>query len=321
MGFVSIASHHAMGNVKEILHRPAPPILYHYTTQQGLLGIITSKELWASHTQYLNDVREFRHALDIVRDELSAVANEAGRDRHTRKCLAEMQDALIPGMEDINVCVCSFSERGDDLSQWRAYGGKTSGLAVGFSGELLREACNECGWLAPVLYDEEEQRGLVRRLLEDVLEENLDPKKSAESKVLGGNLGAYLYRYAPILKNKSFAEEREWRIITRPRMCTGDRFGYRIGPSTLIPYFRVALDKQKFLGIREIHVGPTPRPEQSRSAITGLLTKFGVTVFDPPSHWDEHSRRIYGESFKDVFGVTPDDAVKVRCSSVPYRNW
>src|SRR5262249_9648882 len=29
----------------------------------------------------------------------------------------------------------------------------------------------------------------------------------------------YLNRYAPILKHKSFEEEREWRIISRPLMC------------------------------------------------------------------------------------------------------
>lgn len=49
-------------HVKEILNRTPPAILYRYTTQRGLLGIISSKEIWATHTQYLNDAREFRHA-------------------------------------------------------------------------------------------------------------------------------------------------------------------------------------------------------------------------------------------------------------------
>jgi hypothetical protein len=39
-----------------------------------------------------------------------------------------------------------------------------------------------------------------------------------------GNLVAYLLRYAPILKHKSFSEEEEWRIIPRPRNCSDDRF-------------------------------------------------------------------------------------------------
>jgi hypothetical protein len=56
-------------NVKEHLYRQPPDILYHYTTQPGLLGIIRTQEIWASHTQYLNDAREFRHAIAVVEDE------------------------------------------------------------------------------------------------------------------------------------------------------------------------------------------------------------------------------------------------------------
>ena len=37
-------------------------------------------------------------------------------------------------MESINVCVCSFSEKGDILSQWRAYG---DGVAKFQSGSLV----------------------------------------------------------------------------------------------------------------------------------------------------------------------------------------
>ena len=115
----------SMGNVKEILRRTPPPILYHYTTQQGLLGIISDKEIWASHTQYLNDVREFRHALDLVKEEISAMKSEAATNELSRKCLTAMEESVLSGLESINVCVCSFSERGDVLSQWRAYGGAT----------------------------------------------------------------------------------------------------------------------------------------------------------------------------------------------------
>jgi hypothetical protein len=38
----------------------APPdIIYHYTTQTGLLGIIENKELWATKIIYMNDSTEF----------------------------------------------------------------------------------------------------------------------------------------------------------------------------------------------------------------------------------------------------------------------
>jgi hypothetical protein len=64
--------------------RTPPPVLYHYSTQQGLLGIIRDKEIWASHTQYLNDVREFRHALDLVKEELSALSSASRKPESAR---------------------------------------------------------------------------------------------------------------------------------------------------------------------------------------------------------------------------------------------
>lgn len=94
-------------------------------------------------------------------------------------------------------------------------------------------------WLVPVLYEEGEQRLLVRTLLRDVLEENLQRRAKATGHddeaglPPGGNLVAYLNRYAPILKHKSFSEEREWRIISRPLMCSNQRFEYRAGVSML----------------------------------------------------------------------------------------
>jgi DUF2971 family protein len=163
-----------------------------------------------------------------------------------------MQNALLAGIETINVCVCSFSEQADLLSQWRAYGASASGFAIGFSGESLRESFADSGWLAPVLYDDDEQQDLIRRLLETLIEENR--KLSDEEKgelPRSGNLRPYLNRYAPILKHKSFVEGREWRIITRPLACTFERFGYHVGPSMLIPYFRLPLGKKHALGIKE----------------------------------------------------------------------
>lgn len=288
-----------MGNVKEILQRTPPSILYHYTRQQGLLGIIGNKEIWASHTQYLNDEREFRHALDLVKKELSEMKKEAATFGPAGKCLASMQAALSSRIEGINVCVCSFSERGDVLSQWRAYGGGASGFAIGFSGQFLREMSKEYGWLVPVIYDEREQRSLVRTLLQDVLEENLISSDQESPLLGGGNLIAYLNRYAPILKHKSFEEEREWRIITKPIMCMDAHFGYRPGGSMLIPYFRLPLSTEKSLGIQEVIVGPTPHPDQSRQSVRGLLMKHDI----------------------HAWGRLQQPAVTVRCSEVPYRNW
>ncbi len=183
-------------NVKEILHRHPPEILYHYTTQQGLLGIIGQREIWATRTQYMNDDREFRHGVQVVREELSVMKIEP--QYHDKTKLFEEMEEGIEGIESFNVCVCSFSEGGDALSQWRAYGGGASGFSIGFSGAFMRAVSDHLNfWLVRVIYDEDEQRAMIRALLQDVLTENvennvklLDQNNREPEQPPGGNLAA-----------------------------------------------------------------------------------------------------------------------------------
>jgi len=93
-------------NIKEILYRDPPSVLYHYTTQQGLLGIINNKEIWATHTQYLNDVREFHQATGLMRKELWLMLNESRVPANTA-ILTHMWRALGEAIATANVCVCS----------------------------------------------------------------------------------------------------------------------------------------------------------------------------------------------------------------------
>src|SRR4051812_23751258 len=99
--------------------------LYHYTTQSGLIGIIRSRELWATDSQYLNDVKEYAHAFDLAGAVISRRLSLA-TDHATVRVLKDMklglQNAPVP-----DVYVCSFSEERDSLSQWRAYCSPTSG--------------------------------------------------------------------------------------------------------------------------------------------------------------------------------------------------
>jgi hypothetical protein len=279
-----------MSNVRAFLAPTPPEILYHYTTPAGLLGIISNGEIWAGHTQYLNDQREFKHAISIIDNEIGLMKRDP-QHAGDRELLDDMVTAL-KDRETMNVCVCSFSERGDVLSQWRAYSG-AAGFSIGFRGEF-RQRISESQqfWLTKCIYDEEQQRNVMRTLLNDVLRENQSLHPSDDKRVPGGNLREYLNRYAPILKHKTFEEEQEWRIISQPLSCTRHGFDFRAGPSMLIPFFRVPLstDGEPF-HIEEIVIGPTPHSRQSRRALQSLLTKYDL---------------------RDT---------KVRNTQTPFRNW
>jgi C-terminal processing protease CtpA/Prc len=108
--------------LEEVLsHRPDGP-LYHYTKQAGLLGIIRKKEIWATHTQYLNDTREFLHAVQLIRDELT-VARAAHGDETVRDALEAMGRGL-PEPE-----VSNDEKRAALREMWESVG-DPAGLAV-----------------------------------------------------------------------------------------------------------------------------------------------------------------------------------------------
>jgi hypothetical protein len=263
---VQVAEARALAAIHS-LHRTPTRTLYHYTGQEGLLGIVNRREIWASHAQYLNDQLEFNYAVGIALEEIERIRRSHLYDR---SILDEMQRVAQSSHEASNVCVCSFSEEPDRLSQWRAYG---SGFSIGFSGQFLRTVADrERFLLAPCIYDESTQRRLMRDLLVALLD---------QTTLWGGSLVSCLNRYAPIFKHASFTEEREWRIISMPLTALRRRFDYRCGRATLIPYYRLSLhsEAQPF-AIQEIVVGPTPHANLSRRAIAGLLAKHGLITSD-----------------------------------------
>ncbi|HXC42362.1 MAG TPA: DUF2971 domain-containing protein [Candidatus Dormibacteraeota bacterium] len=297
--------------------KPKNP-LYHYTTQAGLLGIIKDRQIWATHTQYLNDRREFLHAVDLVRGEIQRFLDERNTGQEAAsavrvEALNRMREMLLMSPEHINVCVCSFSEDSDSLSQWRAYGG-SSGFAIGFSPEVLEAAVEKQKFfLAQCIYDPKTQQDIVRALVEEILEEHLAKNPVTEDKEsdevfwkTGGNLLNYLYQYAPILKDQSFAEEREWRIISLPIFA--QHLDYREGRSLIIPYYRLPLwEEGQKTEISEIIVGPTRDVERSIKSVSRLIKGRNVIT----------GRHLKGlDLIKDGWGFTP-----IKASQVPYRDW
>jgi hypothetical protein len=287
----------------DVLSRVPEKTLYHYTTQVGLLGIIDKEEIWATHTQYLNDTKEYQHAVDVITDVI--LQREVLASGDAKRVLRDMTEAARQA-GSMNVCVCSFSEGRDSLSQWRSYCGGTSGFAIGFNPRHLVEVAKRAEFfLAPCIYDPGQQFALMEALVDRVVEQNVTRLHKGEKLVCenrgdykdvmvpqGGSLLALLHRYAPILKDAAFSEEREWRIISRPIMCSNERFAYRAGASMLIPYYRVPISfSDQALKLDEVMVGPTPHAEASRLAAWGFLVKQGM------------------------------EDVPVRSSAVPYRNW
>jgi hypothetical protein len=142
-------------------------IIYHYTTNNGLLGILNSKELHLSDFLYLNDKSEFRviykpvknlflRALKKVYGELinylddqenkqselvGPYLNENFKTKDSERdfldTLLNKIDGLQQDVDNLEAYTLCFCEDSDLLSQWKGYAENGKGFSLGFKVDNL----------------------------------------------------------------------------------------------------------------------------------------------------------------------------------------
>src|SRR5262249_11724987 len=119
----------------EHLQQPIPEFLYHYTSQEGLLGIIDSSSLWATNIGYMNDATEFTLDLKLITQQIVHAIPKLKADVNffTERLPLQAEQAdikaqratllwkLANNKEGTSMCVACFCEDDDLLSQWRGY--------------------------------------------------------------------------------------------------------------------------------------------------------------------------------------------------------
>ena len=254
--------------ISQELSKEIPDILYHYTNSVGLSGILNSGKIRTTEIHYLNDKSEIQLAFKYIRKEIES--QKQGKDK-TR--IDEELDIMIESLgiaEEINVSIASFTENGDQLSQWRGYSEIGNGYSLGFYGrELVKNLSNTKNYLlVPCIYDEQTHLRMVKELVD--LTPVLDIKSSpgySKSLLFQSTFGDAALSLAAIIKSEGFKEEKEWRLISPSHSYRDAKF--RNGNHTLIPYWEYDIDISKTL--ESVIIGPTPEAELSERAVSGLL--------------------------------------------------
>jgi hypothetical protein len=274
-----------------------PDFLYHYTSGQGLLGILQSDSVWASQIRYMNDSKEFTHAVEQATGALNMLGMASPNKTGTRPELCRAVIRYLEELDHLAIYVACFSEISDSLSQWRGYCPPSFGYRIGFDRVKLDTVAEEQGFeLKKCVYDRDEQTQTVSKWASKTIEalETGCPTNEDPDEYTYANSGMFLpnfVAFAPYMKDPSFIDEREWRLVGRVR---GDdnRVTLRPGRSLLVPYVPITLNSTTALSpINDILVGPTPEP---RLAINSLSLRLWKNV------------RFHG-------GMST--------SSVPYRDW
>ena len=262
-----------------------PNRLYHFTDCQGLVGILTSRCLWASLATGLNDDSEVRYGLERAELFLRANRTEGIDPDFLQKVVhyLEPRNTFTGRTIELEAYVISFCARMDRSVHWLHYGKSGTGCAIGFdTGGLIRPPSE----LTPVIYDETQQDQFIGSIVEKVWavvqRYELDAKDTDIKKVLyetaADSAAAHIRLGAPMLKNSAFQSEEEWRLIIRDLRIDGlepengirMEIKFRVCGGRVVPYWEYSLNE---VPIADLVLGASfPMPAED-PAIAILLRK------------------------------------------------
>jgi hypothetical protein len=260
--------------------RPTVPVLYHYTSADGLRGIVGDGAIRLTNSAYVNDQGELNYPMELAREVIHDFRKSA-LDERFDPVLNQLENHLKPFVDFRRWFVASLSTNGDLLSQWRAYC-RNGGYSIGLRGSVLLAAATnaECE-LGEVLYDRGSQIRIIRAGLDDsllywqgALEAHADLNRDDFALQIGLSLVAAFTHAFTLFKSPAFSEECEWRLVSdetrRPRTF---QFVERRG--LLTPFVSIRITDGDLLPIERIFISPIGDLDLARHAAALLLKQSG----------------------------------------------
>jgi hypothetical protein len=276
-----------------------PNVLYHYTSAEGILGIVETGQLWATNVLYLNDASELSGARVILNSELESAPSKLF---WPLRYVTGHAERLA-----IDHFVASFCEGGDLLSQWRAYGSQGNGYSVGFHASALlatvqraennfRGACT----LRKVRYRRGQKTEMIQKRIA-ILSEILEPiapelgvpekgyfKPAEQLAKIFEKIAASIHPALALMKHEAFEAEGEWRLVRTlwktPVPIADSAIRVRTIGGRLAPYLPISWvlpqtpGSKETQSVKEIYCGPSVDPELKQKAIRDLLSWKNLTA-------------------------------------------
>lgn len=250
-----------------ITDRPQDTI-YHYTDVNGLIGLIKTGCIWATHVSRLNDSSENKHGFNLV--------IEYVRDNLPKSSKPLIEKALL-GLQSVDTYVACYSTNNDLLSLWRNYTGTRVGYSLGFETSQMATLDDKMPLLEKVIYKDSITLAMLDLLLKRV-EDFVNQNSFGEVEVgyLMGMVQSILNTIACIIKHHKFEEENEYRQFFQPG-STGLEMEifFRAGQVGLTPYVKIQFLKKGKLPLKNVTVGPCQDFEIESNALKILLGRCG----------------------------------------------
>lgn len=284
--------------------QPPPPIIYHYTNDVGLKGILETGRLWLTDIFSLNDPSELTHGFSVAINTLtSKLARDSAVGQIFNKNFAAFaQQGAIPKVA--HFFMCSFSSSGDDLGQWRAYADNGRGYAVGFDAKALEDGYTKQGGIPipnnstfHITYNDAQLLGIQGQIVEKMHNLIMLPTgrklKNAAINVYMAELQVlltlHILQTILFFKHEAYADEREFRFLQIHKANEPPTVEVRARRYGLVKYREFDWRSVAPDALKKIVVGP--------AADYGTATQFA----------------------KDCLGLFHHGNVEVTRSEIPYR--
>ena len=273
-------------------------LLWHYTTPEGLTGIIESNSLWATDVFFLNDSAELMHGINIARGIIKQKIPSLRGDEKEHLKRFDTDLSFVGPDHNRPVYVCSLSNAENELSQWRGYC-RGGGFSIGFPHQGLVAAIQDQHFeLAACVYDDSEQQRIIGDLIRSQVMpyiKNLEQFSKVPctpdmvSAIVCGGSNKFLwelYSTCSTLKHPSFEREKECRLVfDHGYVFEKDENGKnKIGPEfrtrngLIIPYISIKLpESEDFWRKVRIIIGPTKYEKELKGSVHTLFRKYHAT--------------------------------------------
>ena len=275
-------------------------LMYHYTHgEAGLEGILRSKVVWATQFEHLNDKSELVEGDRLVHEvavELNAAKGLGKLQALIRERFLEKQQAMAVSTLMRQICVASFSEAADEVSQWREYGGRGAGYSLGLRFIYVDKSGTLQSHVGAVFkrmeYDAGVSRAIIREGLEGAFETlerfaaqrlaNLRPEQFHKMMHKGMQLCHHRAGVMALsVKHSGFKVEQEWRAIAMPRHNAPERtMKTRFDANGLpVPYVELPLVSHAIdrVALEELWVGPTADAQARADKARALVESLGYS--------------------------------------------
>lgn len=256
-----------------------PPLLAHYTTRAGLLGLLRKGEVWASSIHYLNDAAEFRWAVEGASRMLDHTCNAFRPE--VKESISRQFRVSLAILRTFEPFVFCLTRHADQLSQWRGYAPR-GGCCLVFQTRDLEDGFESHGFsLRKCEYVNEWMSESIQMAVSRQVDLLCKPPFSTNGTLEQLNPGilehidtlAYMVTSkAPGIKHYGFKEEDEWRFVGDDLALTTE---IRDGTASLVPFVRVPLNDALHKSLVKVIVGPSEDRTLARESVIATLSAFG----------------------------------------------